>query len=108
MNSESPFRSMTVDCLAASPVAVEQLQLEAPTEKGSNNTVGAYIRASTRTRTGTRSQNLHATVFDNQQATHSAVFDYIEVFYNRKRKHMSIGGLSPVQFEACTMVALAA
>ncbi|MDC7247855.1 MAG: IS3 family transposase, partial [Sphaerochaetaceae bacterium] len=27
------------------------------------------------------------------------VFEYIEVFYNRKRKHSSIGYRSPVQFE---------
>ena len=27
------------------------------------------------------------------------IFDYIEVFYNRQRKHSSIGYRSPVQFE---------
>jgi putative transposase len=27
------------------------------------------------------------------------VFDYIEVFYNRKRRHQHLGGVSPVQFE---------
>jgi len=25
-------------------------------------------------------------------------FEYIEVFYNRKRQHSSLGDLSPVQF----------
>ena len=29
-----------------------------------------------------------------------AVFDYIEVFYNRGRRHTSIGGIPPVMFEA--------
>jgi putative transposase len=28
-----------------------------------------------------------------------AVFDYIEVFYNRIRRHSSLGKLSPEQFE---------
>ena len=28
-----------------------------------------------------------------------AVFEYIEVFYNRKRRHSHNGGLSPDKFE---------
>ncbi len=32
-------------------------------------------------------------------AAKAAVFDYIEVFYNRIRRHSSIGNLSPEQFE---------
>lgn len=47
-------------------------------------------------------------MFADQQTTHSAVFEYIEVFYNRQRKHTFIGGVSPVQFEACATHALAA
>jgi len=29
----------------------------------------------------------------------SAVFDYVEAFYNRERRHSTLGYLSPVQFE---------
>jgi putative transposase len=28
------------------------------------------------------------------------VFDYVEVFFNRKRLHSSLGFLSPVEYEA--------
>ena len=31
--------------------------------------------------------------------TKSVIFDFIEVFYNRPRRHTSLGGLSPAQFE---------
>ncbi|MEA2273333.1 MAG: Integrase core domain, partial [Solirubrobacteraceae bacterium] len=30
------------------------------------------------------------------------VFDYIETFYNRRRRHRSLGYLSPAQFETIT------
>jgi transposase InsO family protein len=33
------------------------------------------------------------------------VFDYIEVFYNRKRRHEHLGGMSPVEFEQKKLVA---
>ena len=30
----------------------------------------------------------------------SAIFEYVEAFYNPRRRHSSIGNLSPVEFEA--------
>ena len=29
----------------------------------------------------------------------AAIFEYVEIFYNRKRRHSSIGGISPARFE---------
>jgi putative transposase len=37
--------------------------------------------------------------FHNRTQARIAVFDYIEVFYNRERLHSSIGNLSPAEFE---------
>jgi putative transposase len=37
--------------------------------------------------------------FASRQQARSAIFDYIEIFYNRQRAHSSLGCLSPVDFE---------
>lgn len=38
--------------------------------------------------------------FDTRQAAQSALFEFIEVFYNRQRLHSSLGYRSPIDFEA--------
>jgi len=42
---------------------------------------------------------LHHKIFPSHQAARSAVFDYIETFYNPKRLHSALGYHSPVDFE---------
>ena len=42
----------------------------------------------------------HHEQFDTIDAARLKVFDYIEVFYNRQRKHESLGYCSPAQFES--------
>ena len=37
--------------------------------------------------------------FDSKGEVQKHVFDYIEIFYNRYRKHSSLGYMSPIQFE---------
>lgn len=37
--------------------------------------------------------------FETRAEVRSSLFDYIEVFYNRQRKHSTLGMKSPVQFE---------
>lgn len=37
--------------------------------------------------------------FDSHREAKLAIFDYIEVFYNRQRRHTSIGSIPPVTFE---------
>ena len=37
----------------------------------------------------------------------SLIFNYIEIFYNRKRRHTTLGGISPFNFERCNHCSLA-
>lgn len=39
------------------------------------------------------------THFATHEEARTALFEYIEVYYNRVRKHSTLGYLSPVQFE---------
>ena len=43
--------------------------------------------------------------YQNRDEARVAIFDYIEVFYNRQRRHQTLGYLSPEQFEQHRMVA---
>lgn len=42
---------------------------------------------------------LNRAIWMNKQAVRSAIYEYIEVFYNRKRRHSTNGNLSPVDYE---------
>ena len=44
-------------------------------------------------------EQVHHDDYRTRAEARSAIFDYIEIFYNRQRKHSSIGYLSPVAFE---------
>ena len=42
---------------------------------------------------------VHETVFVTRAQAQREVFEYIEVFYNRVRRHSSLGYVSPVDYE---------
>jgi putative transposase len=46
---------------------------------------------------------LHEHRFVCREAARTAVFDYIEGFHNRVRRHSSLGYLSPAEYEQATM-----
>jgi putative transposase len=46
---------------------------------------------------------LHGHRFLSREAARTATFDYIEGFYNRVRRHSSLGYLSPADYEQATM-----
>ena len=43
---------------------------------------------------------IHGERFATREAAKKQVFEYIEVYYNRKRLHSTLGYLSPDAFEA--------
>ena len=44
-------------------------------------------------------ERLRRRTYPTKEAARAEVFDYIEMFYNPKRRHGSTGNLSPVEFE---------
>ena len=42
---------------------------------------------------------IHGKLYDTRQEAKTAIFEYIEVFYNRQRRHSYLGYQSPVDFE---------
>jgi len=47
-----------------------------------------------------KNELVHEEDFLTREAAQAAVFEFIEVFYNRQRLHQTLGYVSPVQFEA--------
>src|SRR3712207_641873 len=50
-----------------------------------------------------KTELLHRSHFLTREAARTAIFDYIESFYNRTRRHSSLGYLSPSDYEQATM-----
>ena len=46
-----------------------------------------------------KSESLHRYDFATRDGARQEIFEYIEVFYNRKRRHSALGYLSPAEFE---------
>jgi transposase InsO family protein len=59
-----------------------------------------YDNAMTESFFGTvKDECVHRTVFPTREDARRSLFEYLEVFYNRQRRHSSLEYLSPVQFE---------
>ncbi len=44
-------------------------------------------------------ERIRRQIYPTWQDTRADVFNYIEMFYNPKRRHNSSGGVSPVEFD---------
>jgi len=43
--------------------------------------------------------------YKSMEEARSGIFSYIEMFYNRKRRHSANGGVSPAEFEEIAAIA---
>jgi len=47
-----------------------------------------------------KTELIYHETYATRDQTHMALFDYIEVFYNRQRRHSALGYMNPTEFEA--------
>lgn len=50
-----------------------------------------------------KKERIRRKIYPSREEARSDVFDYIEVFYNRSRRHSHIGDVSPVAFEQASL-----
>jgi transposase InsO family protein len=50
-----------------------------------------------------KTELVYLTHFTTRQQARSEIFEYIEVFYNRQRRHSTLGYLSPVEYERAAL-----
>ncbi len=44
-------------------------------------------------------EGVYGQMYDTRQEAKSSIFEYIEIFYNRKKRHSYLGLVSPMDFE---------
>src|SRR5689334_23772298 len=44
-----------------------------------------------------KNELVHRTTFPTREAARRAIFEYVEAFYNRRRRHSGLGFLTPAQ-----------
>jgi transposase InsO family protein len=50
-------------------------------------------------------EQVHHRDYQTRDEARRDIFEYIEIFYNRQRRHSTLGYLSPVQFELAALAA---
>jgi putative transposase len=46
-----------------------------------------------------KNELVHPTTFHTRDEARTAIFEYIEVFYNRQRLHQTLGYVAPAEYE---------
>jgi transposase InsO family protein len=47
-----------------------------------------------------KTELIHGRPYATRAEARADIFEYVEVFYNRERRHSALGYLSPVEYEA--------
>lgn len=50
-----------------------------------------------------KKERIRKRIYKTRDMARADVFDYIEVFYNRTRRHSHLGGVSPEAFESASL-----
>jgi putative transposase len=50
-----------------------------------------------------KTEHIYFENYSTREQAKRSIFDYVETFYNRKRRHSTLGYLSPVAFEKQAM-----
>jgi putative transposase len=50
-----------------------------------------------------KKERIRKRIYKTRDLAKADVFDYIEVFYNRTRRHRHLGGVSPEAFERASL-----
>jgi len=53
-----------------------------------------------------KTELIHRQAWTTRKASHQAIFEYIEGWYNTRRRHSSLGYLSPAAYESGTAISL--
>jgi len=53
-----------------------------------------------------KKERIRKTIYQTRELARAEVFDYIEGFYNRRRRHSHLGGVSPEAFERASQTGL--
>jgi transposase InsO family protein len=79
----------------------QQLLAERGVAPSMSRTGNCYDNAVMESFFGTlKTELIHHETYHSRAAAHQALFEYIEVFYNRQRRHSALGYRSPMQYEA--------
>lgn len=63
---------------------------------------GCTSRSPVRT-SSLKKERIRKRIYKTRDLARADVFDYIEVFYNRTRRHSHLGGISPEAFEQASL-----
>ena len=64
---------------------------------------GASLTTYTGHMSSLKKERIKKRVYKTRELARADVFDYIEVFYNRQRRHSHLGGVSPGAFRAASL-----